>query len=101
MNERETKIFTTPEGSHKIVVNTFITFGENRAIRDIFLKEEFSDSEKFNKAQDLTFKTLIVSIDESTENVVDKIMKMSKVDGDFIDEQLKLITKGDDKKKVI
>lgn len=101
MKERETKIFTTPEGNHQIVANTFITFGENRAIRDIFLDEKLTDSEKFNKAQDLTFKTLIVSIDGSNENVVDKIMAMSKADGDFIDQQLKVITKGDDKKKVI
>lgn len=97
---RETKIFSTPEGNHKLVVNTFITFGENRQIRDIFLDEKLTDSEKFNKAQDLTFKTLIVSIDESTEDVVSKIMSMSKVDGDFVTEQMTIITKGDDKKKV-
>lgn len=101
MNNRETKIFSTPEGNHKVVVNTFITFGENRQIRDIFLDEKLTDAEKYNKAQDLTFKTLIVSIDESTDDVVGKILSMSKVDGDFVAEQMTLITKGDDKKKVI
>lgn len=101
--ERETKNITTPVSQQKIVVKTYVTGREKRAISDIYLDAgitvdmnskniQNAKSAAINKAQDLAFTTIVVSVDESTENILETILKMRSKDFEFLVEEINNIT---------
>lgn len=108
MKERETKTIETPIGKNKIVVKSWISGREKRALSRVFLenvavgggtsntKETLNSADLIERAENLALETLIVSIDDSNEKVVDKILDMKSADYDFIIKEINKITKGSD-----
>lgn len=87
---RETKEFTTPSG-FKVEIKTYITGREKRELTNVFLTNDikFNSESKdiaginanlIDKAQDLALKTIVVSIDDSTEGIVETILDMKVED---------------------
>lgn len=89
---RETKTLTTPIGKVEVVMNAYVTGGEKRKLRDIFMDENKTDMEKFNNAEDLAWQTVVVSIGGNTENIVEAILNMRAEDTKFITDEVNQIT---------
>lgn len=118
---RETKSVTTPQG-HAIVLHTYITGRDRRALAAIFLNKDVSfdmetenikgfDASLIDKAQDLAFNTVVVSfdghkngdiVDGKTFSVVDAILDLPDADTKFIVNAVNEVTtdKEFEKKKV-
>jgi hypothetical protein len=90
---RETTNITTPFGKATIELKAYLTGREKRAIRDIFLNDKLADSEKFNKAQDLSFTTVINSIDGKPEDIVSRVLDMRSEDYNFVVDAINDVTK--------
>ena len=128
MQERETKTIITPISNQEVIIKTWLTGRERRAIRSVYLdtlevkgEEDIvanssEESEKkvgatyaitgelLNKAQDKQIETIIISIDGITEGLVDIVLDMRDEDMDSIMEEIsKIVSSGDlseeDKKK--
>lgn len=102
-NERETKKIITPVGQQEIVVRTYITGREKRALANVYLqgKVDFSIEENklkdfdftlADKVQDLAWQTVIVSIDGRTDDIVNRILDMRGQDYDFVVSEVNKIT---------
>lgn len=89
--ERETKKITTPIGKQVVEMKTYLTGREKRALTNIYLKGNLSfnlddkDIKGFKgdileEAENFAWKTVIVSIDGKTENIVDTILDMRAED---------------------
>lgn len=89
---RETKTLTTPIGKVEVVMNAYVTGGEKRKLRDIFMDENKTDMEKFNSAEDLAWQTVVVSIGGSPENIVETILNMRAEDTKFITDEVNQVT---------
>lgn len=116
--ERETKIVTSPSGN-KIELKTYITGREKRELTNIYFESkidynaETKDVKGFNaaivdKAQDLAFRLIIVSIDGKKDgadgfSVVSAILDMRSADYEFIVAEVNKVTedKGFEQKKTI
>lgn len=72
--ERETKEIITPVGKQKIVMYSYLLGGEKKSF--IYAEPE--------KAQDMIIEKLIVSIDGSNENILERVNNMHGKDYDFI-----------------
>lgn len=108
--ERETKSFTTPVGKQEFVIKTYLTGREKRALTNVYLSENVQfDTETQNikglngalvdKAQNLAFETIIVSIEGKTSseiNLVDAILDMRSEDFDFVVTEINKITSNTD-----
>lgn len=103
--ERETKTITTPVDAKVIEVKTYITGREKRALTGIYLngkigfdmetqKVEGIDYGVIDQAQDLAFKTVVVSVDGNSSNVVDAILNLKATDYDFVVTEINKITSG-------
>ncbi len=121
---RETITITTPQDKHALVLHSYITGREQRALTNIFLQNmaDFSvnpHEQDFNvkkvnpmlvdEADNLAWKTVVVSIDghkdgdvitEGTEqktfSVVDAILDMKLADYTFVVDKVKDITQAKD-----
>lgn len=94
-DKRETKEITTPSG-HKVVLNSYITGREKRAITNVFLeKAEMTmvgntpnisgiKGDVANLAEDKTIEIMVVSVDGSTDGILDKVLNLPAKDYDFI-----------------
>ncbi len=102
--ERETIEIITPN-KHKIVLKSYITGLEERQIREVFLEKinisatgEIGnidlDSKLISQAEDKTIEILVISIDGSKENIVNKIVNLPKEDYNFIIKEINKITEG-------
>lgn len=89
---RETISVTTPGGS-VIVLNSYVTGREKRAITNVFFQKELSDGAQYNQAEDLALKTVIVSIDGKKEgdqidgkpySIVDAVLSMKASESKFV-----------------
>ena len=86
---RPTKELTTPNG-HVVILKEYLTGREKRELTNIFFGNNLTLSPEggveglnaaaVNAAQDLAFKTVIVSIDGSAEKIVDTILDMHAED---------------------
>ena len=87
--DRPTKELKTPSGN-VIVLKEYLTGREKRELTNIFFGKNLTlspeggveglSADAINAAQDLAFKTVIVSIDGKTENIVDTILDMKAED---------------------
>lgn len=78
--ERETMELTTPQGKHKVIMYSYITGYETREIR----KQGFGEMEDREKAEDVMIKVLVISINGSDKNILNKILKMRGKDYSYI-----------------
>lgn len=99
--DRETKVIETPVSKQKVEIKTYLTGRERRALTNVFIgKVDFSQEGKVNnidstvldKAQDLAWETVIVSVDGSNENIVDKVLDMRIDDYNFVIAEVNKIT---------
>lgn len=90
---RDTTTIITPFKKVEIVLNSYITGFEKRAITDIFLNKDLSDVEKYHRGEEKAFEIVIVSIDKtkSGDTVNDKpfsiteaVLNMPLIDTNFI-----------------
>ena len=73
---RETIELITPGKKYKIVMYSYITGYETRQIR----KYGIGDEKDLDKAENEMIKVLVVSINESKENILDTVLKMGGKD---------------------
>lgn len=85
MTTRTTHEIETPVGKHKVVLNDWLTGGEKRAM--ITLKD---DNERGAKL----VTTLVVSVDDKKENVLEAVDGMHGKDFDFVLYELTTIAEG-------
>ena len=106
---REAFEFTTTNG-HKVVMKTYLTVRELRAIEAIYLtagkidelgKAHFEASpEMIQGSEDEAIKQAVVSVDGEIKNILDTILNFkSKKDFDEIKAKIDELGKSDDKKK--
>jgi hypothetical protein len=104
--DRQTKDLTTPN-NHKVVIKTYITGREERAIRNVYLENidvtgqgtiKDIKADLVGKAENKAIEVLVVSVDGKTENLVDVVLDLRKEDYDFVIENINEII--GDKKKV-
>lgn len=96
---RETKIIFTPTDKHEIEIKTWLTGGEKRKItnailnRAIFTKQTSNfDDDIISHAQDIALTTIITKIDNSEENILQKILDLRSEDFDFIVNEINKVT---------
>ena len=100
--ERETKTIITPFGKEEVILKAWITGNEKRKISSALLtgmsvsKASFENveltPELINKAQDITFSEIIVSIADSNENIIQRVLDMRGEDFDFVVQEVNKIT---------
>ena len=104
--EREKREVVTPVGKVKVILKAWLTGRERREIRSVLLEEvkfgqtsEGETTPEYNiqgsvldKAQDKSFETVIISIGEKTDNIVDTVLDMRDEDFDFITKEIDKIT---------
>lgn len=98
--DRETRTFNTPVESHTVEIKTYLVGREKRALQNIFLGKNISvsldannfsgiDASAIEAAQELAWKTVIVSIDghkdgetvnEKIFSIVDTVLDMRSED---------------------
>lgn len=94
--ERETRKFQT-SGGHEVEMKTYLTFGESKAISDVYLegvkvklgadgKPELPtfEAQSNSRAQDKAIEILLVSLDGSVENVYQRVMDLPQKDGEEV-----------------
>ena len=107
---REIKKITTPIDNIEIELFEWLTGGEKRNITNSLLdnqdlqmsgaSQNFKiSSEVINKAQDIGFKTVVVSVGGNKENIVDSILNLKSKDFDFIVDEINKITNDDEELK--
>lgn len=108
--ERETKKIVTPISKQEVELKTWLTGREKRLLTNLFLDKatvsegKVSDlkltSEIINKAQDIAFETVVVSIGGKKGDIVNSILDMRGEDTDFIVSEINKITTGGVEDKV-
>lgn len=102
MSDRETKKVLTPVGNHEIVMNTYVTGRENRAIVQSMVKGmsldgkgevKNMDAAVIKDSEDVAFATVIVSVDGHKDgdevdgkrfSIVEEILDMHVKDYNFV-----------------
>lgn len=103
--QRPTKEFTTPVDSHVVVVKEYLTGRESREIENGYIDgaKAIADpnapaprltGEIANQVQDKLFAMAVVSIDGSTEGIVDALLNMKSADYDFVVKLVNEVSKG-------
>lgn len=115
MQERETISFETPISKQIVVVKTYLTGREKRDLTNVYLTGGIDFNAETNnvkgidykivdKAQDLAWRTVIVSIDGKKDgeiDIVNTILDMRSEDSDFIIAKVnELITTKTEKKTI-
>lgn len=111
--EREYKEITTPVSGQKLKLKSWLTGRERREIKAILLQdvkieaseksESGNETEKttasyavgggvLQRMQDKAFETVIVSIDGSPEDVVNKVLDMREQDFNFVVKEIDAVT---------
>lgn len=110
--ERETKVITTPAGT-QIEVKTYLTGREKRALTNVYIQEGLSidpstsalkgmSAALLDKAQELAWKTIIVSVDGKKEpeiSFADLILDSRSSEYDFIVKAVNDIVGSSEEKK--
>ena len=99
-NEKE---LITPSGDHKLLVRTYLTGEDRRANRRMILKindeGKSATVEGIEEAENFMIKEIILKVDGSNEDIVEKVLKFKAEDYDFIVDTVNEISKGMTKKK--
>ena len=105
-NQRETVTISTPVDAHTVVLKSYLTGREKREIKNAELPRSFNYSMEdgvqgidpvafTNNSEDMTLKTVIVSIDgNATGDFVDLVLSMKSKDSDFIIAEINKIVSG-------
>lgn len=99
----ETKTLKTPSGEHTIIVKSYLTGEDRRAARRVILK--MYDDGKNGKVEGVeevendAITRVVLEVDGSSENVVERVLKFRADDYDFIIDTVNQISEGMDKKK--
>lgn len=106
--ERETHEIVTPEEGIKVVLKSWITGREKRAINSVYLKSvnisannpeggegdyEISGS-VVQESQDAAINAIVDSVNGSKENVLDAILDMKAKDTEFVIEEVQKVAGG-------
>ncbi len=101
----ETKIIETPVERRKVELKCWLTGRDRRAIDSVFYADidigvknkepEISGMKGnlINKAQDKVIETMIISIDDNKEDILNRFLEMRDDDCDFIFKEIEAITK--------
>lgn len=108
---RETKTIITPLDGHKVEILTYVTGREQREINSAVYNSASIDvqdgqpviqniqaSQIVQAVQDKTVEMLIVGINDSNENILDRLLDMKSRDYDFVIQALNEVTAGHKKK---
>ena len=99
---RETK--KVKIGEHEIELKTYLTVRESREIKDILLKNvkfEISGNEPkindilpdiFNEMENKTISVIVVSIDSSTENILEKVLDFKNEEYEQLQKEMNIVT---------
>lgn len=111
MSDREQKEITTPNGI-KAVIKTYLTGREYREIENVFLRQakvnvagqasgDF-DGSVVKQAEDQLIQQAVISLDGSSENILERFLDLRNEDFSFLVGQLNEMRYGDlpDKKKL-
>jgi len=108
--ERETREIETPIGKHKVVLKTYLTGREQRAIEAIYLgtvkyeletqtvRPSFTGTTA-QEAENEAIRQQIVSVDGKADDVLNTVLDMHADDFQFVKEQLRIVSVGPDGKK--
>ena len=102
-SNRETYTVKTPVSNQEVVLKTYITGREKRALVNIFLSGDVSfdaagknvsglKGDLVDKAENLALATVVVSVDGKADNVVDAILDMNYADYAFVKAEVEKIT---------
>jgi hypothetical protein len=112
MSERETKEIKTPVDNHVLIIKTYLTGREYREIEAVFLSmskisPDGSQVTEMNgsvvkQAEDKLIEQAVVSVDGSTEKMLDTILDFKRNDFNFVITELNTMRYGeiDGKKKL-
>lgn len=94
----------TPSEKHTIVHRSYLTGADRRAHRRLLIKLSEENKartvEGMEEAEDAAIKSVIISVDDSNEGIIEALMKMEARDYDFVIDIVEKVTAGiDDKKK--
>ena len=105
-NQRDTITIETPADKHSVILNAYITGREKRNLNNIFQawqvglgdKGMISDKKDtkgmIENAENEAIKTVVVSVDGISENVLDKVLDMKSDDYVFVIKKINEITSG-------
>ncbi len=104
---RTTKIITLPKSQVKIEVYDYITGGEKRKMNDLLLSQSSIDTSTSTikgdiplslvaQVNDLALSFLIKSIDDSVDNITDKVNEFRSDDYDYLIAEINKITNSTD-----
>lgn len=100
INHENTTI-ETPIDKHKVVLKLWITGGEARELRNVFLskigfgeeKEKYNSAEVANEAENKAIEMIVISIDGEIEGILDKILNMRSKDFNFVMKEINKISR--------
>lgn len=116
MSQRETKSVVTPVGKDTVVLNSWITGREKRAISQVYLDGASFDAsvtdkdgglkttvfkgDLVNKAQDASILAVVVSINDKKEDIVNTLLDMRAEDYEFVINEINKITSPKDEEEL-
>lgn len=109
----ETKTIETPIGKNVIILKSFITMDEEKAIKRIMkdvdvtvenkigekakqVVKPFNMADKLEETENKAIETIVISVDGKTENILEELGKMNSKDGNFIKKEINKITEDED-----
>jgi len=104
-NERETRTIKTPVDKHEIVLKTWITGREKRALRNVFLSKmrlgakveaESNPAILTDEAENKAIETIVVSVNGVKDKIVDTILDMKGQDYEFVIKEINKVSKETD-----
>ena len=107
-NEQETKIITTPNTGKEVVLKAWITGRDKRAIQSVYSDDMVIGQDNkvsgikastINDAKDKTIELVVISIDGSEEDVLNKILDLPSKDYDFVISEIDKVTTDEEIKK--
>jgi hypothetical protein len=99
--EREYKEVITPISKQQIKLKAWITGREKREIQNVLFSSSAITGENLNKAKEKAIELIIVSIDGSTEKIVDTVLDLRLEDYEFLLDEIDIVSEGTiDKKKL-
>lgn len=81
----------TTKNGHKVVLKSFITYGEHRSLLAIYLNEAEDKAAVADKADRRGVEIGLVSIDGETENLYEKLSGMNVTDAQEIMKELEAV----------
>lgn len=94
----DTKELKTPSGEHTILVKAYLTGEDRRAARRVILKVSSEDRGKtvegIEEVENHMMSQIVLKIDDSDQDIVDRVLKMKAEDYDFVVETINQISQG-------